>query len=185
MELFVALDFEETALATLTSAGETLRRQVARKNILLEGRGDLHLTLRYLGMETSVEQVVPRLAQVRCPPFKLTLGGVGAFQNRDETVLWAGVGGAVDKLRELKDRIDQRLTELPLSAELLPFSPHITLATLPPWSRETERVAESCPVEPTGFTVRAFHLYHICGKKGEPRFNKLYTFSLAEEEHDG
>lgn len=184
MELFVALDFEETALAALTSAGETLRRQVDRKNILLEEHSDLHLTLRYLGVELSTEQVVPRLAQVKCTPFELALGGVGAFQNRSETVLWAGVKGAADKLRELKDRIDQSLTGLPLSSELLPFSPHITLATFPPWSKEIEWVTDSCPVAPTGFTVRAFHLYHIREKKGGPRFEKLHTFSLTEEGQD-
>ena len=41
-------------------------------------------------------------------PFRLTIGGLGAFPNlRRPRVLWVGIGGEVDKLVALQQRIDR------------------------------------------------------------------------------
>ena len=181
MELFIALDFDEPVLAALTSAGSAIQRQGNLPGMQTEFRDDLHLTLRYLGSEATPQQVIGRLAQVTRPPFRLTLGGLGVFENRTETVLWAGVEGAVDQLRALKRAADAALSGLPLPPEPLPFSPHITLASLPAWGGGTGRVTDTRLLAPTGFVVHAFHLYRIRGEAGGARFEKLHTFSLMEE----
>ena len=95
----------------------------------------MHLTLKFLGnisiqKVADITKVIENASQEACA-FYLTIGGLGVFPNfRKPRVLWVGVGGEVEKLVMLQQRIDEGLKPLGFIPETRPFAPHLTLARL-------------------------------------------------------
>jgi 2'-5' RNA ligase len=124
----------------------------------------IHLTLKFLGsvdgarigpITTAMEE-----ASQGIPPFSLKVEGLGAFPNlRRVQVVWVGVGGEVDRLANLQQRLEKNLAQLGFAPEKRRFTPHLTLARVrdraSPGEREglgqliasTEFEAHSFPVE--------------------------------------
>src|SRR4051812_17649388 len=72
----------------------------------------LHLTLRFLGEVTPVQEdtMMERLAAVKVASFILPVEGVGAFPpNRPPRVIWVGVGPGHPRLFQLRQRLDDAL----------------------------------------------------------------------------
>lgn len=93
----------------------------------------LHLTLAFLGDTDEVD--VPRVedalleAALGVGPLDLTAAGLGAFPDLERArVLWAGVEGDVDRLRDLQARLVASLSAAGFPLEDRGYSPHITLA---------------------------------------------------------
>ncbi|MEW6541440.1 MAG: RNA 2',3'-cyclic phosphodiesterase [Bacillota bacterium] len=93
---------------------------------------NLHLTVKFLGgVDCSVVPVLTRAVSGSVSglaPFTLELAGWGTF-GRPPRVLWIGVGGALERFRELWVRVDRVLVPLGFPAEKS-FSPHLTLGRL-------------------------------------------------------
>lgn len=178
MEFFTALEFEEDALDALERAGQAMSLLERFAGVRSENRADLHLTLRYLGCGFPPDRIIERLNRVAHPAFRLALNGLGMFCNQDKTALWAGVEGDLDKLDSLKTAVDQALAELPLAQEAQPFFPHITLATMPNSGTGEMCPVHGCTIERVAIEVRAFCLYGIRPRGGQPQFQKLRTFHL-------
>jgi len=63
--------------------------------------------------------------------FQLKIGGLAALPNFGRPrVLWVGIGGEVDRLVDLQQRLDRGLVPLGFAPETRPFTPHLTLARL-------------------------------------------------------
>ena len=113
--------------AELRSAGHTFVKWVTPEGI--------HLTLKFLGnispqKVAEITRVMEKASQA-VSFFQLNVGELGAFPNlRRPRVLWLGVGGEVDKLIVLQQRIDEGLIPLGFVRETRPFTPHLTLARL-------------------------------------------------------
>ena len=128
--LFVAIDFPEAVTQRLAAlcSGLAGARWLPPEQF--------HLTLRFIGEVDSgaFADIVDDLSAVACPPFSLSLGGVGYFPPRGEPrVLWAGVDvrlGAVEELARLQSQIESRLRLLGIEPEGRKFAPHVTLARL-------------------------------------------------------
>ena len=95
----------------------------------------IHLTLKFLGdIEISmIEPVMQAMADAAATatPFKLGIQQPGAFPNLQwAQVVWVGLGGEVDKLKQLHKKLDTNLAKLGFKAEQRPFKPHLTLARL-------------------------------------------------------
>lgn len=95
----------------------------------------IHLTLKFLGnispLKVADVSKVMKDASVGTSTFSLTVSGLGAFPNLQRPrVLWVGVGGELDKLVTLQQRIDSGLGVLGFAPEKRPFAPHLTLARL-------------------------------------------------------
>ncbi len=95
----------------------------------------IHLTLKFLGsiaVEKTAEitRAVEESAQ-RISPFHLEVKDLGVFPNlRRVQVAWVGIGGEVDKLSQLQQRVESNLVPLGFAPESRPFTPHLTLARL-------------------------------------------------------
>jgi 2'-5' RNA ligase len=131
--LFIAAELPPHIKAALVTIQERLRR--ANLPMSWGTPGAMHLTLRFLG-ETSVA-LIPNLAralQAGLEPqsaMTLRLNGVGAFPNeRRPTVVWAGVGGAVDTLQRTQAAIEAALSDMGIAPEIKPFRAHLTLGRL-------------------------------------------------------
>lgn len=123
----------------------------------------LHLTLRFIGeANETVNAAIRRgLAAITCPPFSLSLQGVGCFPSpRRPRVLWVGLSGG-EPLMQLQREVETAVVTAGIPPEERPFSPHITLARLQD-HRESDVapfLARNASFHSEPFTVDAFHLY--------------------------
>jgi 2'-5' RNA ligase len=95
----------------------------------------IHLTLKFLGNVAS-DRIDPITAAMEeasqgVSPFQLEVKDLGVFPNlRRVQVVWVGVGGEVDKLAKLQQRLESNLAGLGFAPERRRFTPHLTLARL-------------------------------------------------------
>jgi len=95
----------------------------------------IHLTLKFLGNIAvgRINEIIRAMeeAVLGISPFHLEVRELGAFPNfKRVQVAWVGVGGEVDKLVQLQQRIDSNLAPLGFAIETRPFTAHLTLARL-------------------------------------------------------
>jgi RNA 2',3'-cyclic 3'-phosphodiesterase len=130
VRLFIAIELPANVLAALAHL-----RWVRPEGI--------HLTLKFLGSVPTerlpeIEAAVAR-AVVGIPQFEANLGKLGTFGSpRSPRVLWVDVTGELDILAKLQSQVEAELGPLGFPSEARRFSPHLTLARVPP-----ERAAEA------------------------------------------
>lgn len=137
MRMFVAVEIPalvQSRLAAL-SAGLAERLAQARppRSLRWSGAGKYHITLRFLGETTAEQQhnlaLLLREAGAATPPFQLEAGGLGAFPNWPRLrVLWAGVGGDVERLQALQRRVEEAARQVGFAPDQPSYNPHVTLA---------------------------------------------------------
>jgi RNA 2',3'-cyclic 3'-phosphodiesterase len=104
----------------------------------------IHLTLKFLGdvpsgRVTEIARTI-EVAAKAVTPFELEVSGLGVFPNSKQVrVLWVGIGGDVDRLKELQRGIDTELAALSFAREDRPFVPHLTLARVRQGASPSER----------------------------------------------
>ncbi|MDQ7006840.1 MAG: RNA 2',3'-cyclic phosphodiesterase [Acidobacteriota bacterium] len=144
---------------------------------------NLHLTLRFLGDGSTkvAEELGPDLERVtrglRAP--RLVLESWGSFGPRGKPrVIWVGVGGQVESLRALGERVEQCVRRWGFPPETRPLKPHLTVAR----PRRGERLhlpAASCPTpEPARFTGKEVALYESALGPGGPVYTARHRFDL-------
>ena len=96
----------------------------------------IHLTLKFLGevdpaLFDKVSGAMERAAQGMLP-FTLALSEIGAFPSHvNPRVIWVGLTGGLESLRELHRRIDQEMYSTgDFPREDRPFTPHLTLGRM-------------------------------------------------------
>ncbi len=104
----------------------------------------IHLTLKFLGGITAdrIGQITRAMEEAAqgIPPFHLEVKDLGVFPNlRRVQIVWVGMGGEVDKLGQLQQRIESNLVPLGFAPESRPFTPHLTLARLRNQASSEER----------------------------------------------
>jgi len=131
---FIAIELPEEVKADLSSVQSRLRpeRHPYVKWVAVDS---IHLTLKFLGNidQEKVSPIAEAMAGAaqKVSPFRLEVGGLGAFPNlRRPQVVWVAVGGEVEKLASLQRAIDHSLVALGFSPETRPFTPHLTLGRL-------------------------------------------------------
>lgn len=104
-------------------------------------KADLHITLQYLGQvrEEQLDCVSAAASRVAVCPFRLEIAGVSHW--RRSRVVWAGLAGIPDELRELVHQLGEQLTPCGFPPEDRRYKPHVTLA---------RKVKAAGNVEPTG-----------------------------------
>jgi 2'-5' RNA ligase len=92
----------------------------------------IHLTLKFLG-NVAIEKVkeISRVVEQvshKSDPLKLEVGGLGAFPSTlRPQVIWVGVGGELEKLVTLQEKIDDGLAGIGFAPEERAFTPHFTI----------------------------------------------------------
>ena len=96
---------------------------------------NLHLTLKFLG-DIPVTAVADlglalRRASQGAEPLALTLQGMGVFPGiRRARVLWVGLGGQIEALQSIYQKIEDEFADLGLVREKRGFKAHLTLARI-------------------------------------------------------
>jgi 2'-5' RNA ligase len=184
MRAFVAVDISDEVRRKAEEIIEVLRP--ASDNIRWSRTEGLHLTLKFLGEvpPPKVEKVRVSLAGIHLPsPITLRISGAGYFPTeRSPRVIWLGVEGDVDALRELAGRIEESLEPLGFPQEDRPFSAHLTLGRLRapgkiPAVQELLRQRE--PLDLGSFTANEFYLYESKLSPNGSVYRKVARFGIS------
>jgi 2'-5' RNA ligase len=142
LRLFIAIELPADVLATLNDLQHNLQRDPALARLRWVRPEGIHITLKFLGPVpaercSEIEGAVAR-SVAGIPPFELHLGKLGTFgSSRSPRVLCVDVAGDLDTLAKLQSQVEAELGPLGFPAESRRFSPHLTLARVPP-ERATE-----------------------------------------------
>jgi 2'-5' RNA ligase len=130
---FVAINLPEEIKDDLASVVSELRDENrAVKWVKPEG---LHLTLKFLG-DIDEKTVAPLAAELDAvaknhPPMSLNIEGLGAFPDpKRPRVVWAGLGGDLEILRDIASQVDHVCASFGVKPEKRPFRAHITIGRL-------------------------------------------------------
>ncbi len=146
----------------------------------------MHLTVRFLG-EVDEELLGPLEDALtgEVPPVdvSLKLGAGGTFGSPPRTsVVWIGVGGDLEGLRDLAQRIERAVGSAGLPSEERDFHPHLTVARVrrqarPAQRRAIARAVEALPAPaPHPFRARERALVRSQLGRSGPRYEVLTRF---------
>ncbi len=127
---FLAVDLPASLRPVLFWAQEELKKSGA--DVKWVPVGNIHITLKFFGNITegqvaAISEAAAAIARGQ-PPFSLTVTDAGAFPSpKSPRVVWLGVGGDLDTLRDFHRRLETAMTALGFPPEDRPFSPHLTL----------------------------------------------------------
>ena len=121
MRLFVAVELPREMKDALSSAIAALKAQGVSANFTR--RENMHLTLAFIGETPRLADAKAALDTVKARPFRVALGGSGAFGD----LLWAGLRREPD-LDFLAAKVREALRAAGFAVDPKPFRPHITLA---------------------------------------------------------
>jgi len=128
---FIAVAISSDVRRALGELQSTLRRRgLSLRWVPPE---NLHFTLKFLGdMDPALVEPMGealRALAARTRPFKLSVGGVGAFPNlRAPRVLWVGLRQGAEPLMALAEEVSRLVHDFPTQADHKPFKPHLTIA---------------------------------------------------------
>ena len=127
---FIAIDLPDSVRSSLETAQETLKSYGFR--IKWVRPQSIHLTLKFLGnidvAQTDAIVNAMDLAAKGCTALTLAPSGVGVFPNvRRPRVIWVGIGGQLDPLKNLQRALEVQLADLGFPSESRPFKGHLTL----------------------------------------------------------
>jgi 2'-5' RNA ligase len=127
---FVAIDLPESVRSALAAAQETLKSQGLRVKWVRPE--NIHLTLKFLGnidvAHTDAIVKAMMLAASGCGTIALAPSGIGVFPHvRRPRVIWVGLGGQLDLLKNLQQTLDAHLADVGFPSESRPFKGHLTL----------------------------------------------------------
>jgi RNA 2',3'-cyclic 3'-phosphodiesterase len=127
---FLAIDLPASLRPILFRAQEELKKSGA--DVKWVPVGNIHITLKFFGNITEAQvadlsEAVTALAAGQ-KPLSLTVKAAGAFPSpKSPRVVWLGVGGDLDLIRNFHRRLDAAFATLGFPPEGRPFAPHLTL----------------------------------------------------------
>lgn len=137
LRLFIAIELPGNVLAALNQVQHSLQREPALARLRWVRPEGIHLTLKFLGetpedRRPAIEAAVSR-AVAGIAPFALHLGKIGRFGSKNSPrVVWIDVAGETELLSELQSHVEREVSPLGFPSETRAFSPHLTLARVPP-----------------------------------------------------
>jgi len=125
MRLFVGLDITEGIRHRVADYISGLQKHFPEVKWMMPE--SLHVTLKFIGENTQVDEISHLLANVQVSPLEMVFKNVDFFTPRAPRVFWVGVHASYS-LAELALQVDHALASLNIPRETLAFHPHLTLA---------------------------------------------------------
>lgn len=181
---FIAVPLPKTAADAIGALQEQLKRP--GRSMRCVPAENIHLTLRFFGdIEPSEVPRIERAMAVAADTFEpvaLCVRGMGCFPNvRKARVLWAGISGEVNRLRELHARLETALADAGMPGDGRPFKGHLTMARIktPPTSTEMLDIIENhADFETDAFDIGAIVLYRSELGPAGARYSPLARVAL-------
>lgn len=141
---FIAAELDQAQRHALGDLQAELKGQPAGQYVRWVAPDSIHLTLKFLGgVEPGMVAALDRAVAEACQgmaPFRLTIGGLGAFPNtRRPNVVWVGLGGDLAAAERLTENIEAACEALGFAREGRPFAAHLTLGRVKRDARPEDR----------------------------------------------
>lgn len=181
LRAFIAIPLPGDVKAALLDARHALKTTYGRSARWV-GPENLHLTLKFLGNMPEEQLAALGEAMSRSVAstgsFTLCLDRLGAFPSAAHPrVIWAGLGGELDRLEALYMALEDELTKPGVAHEGRRFSPHVTIGRV----REGASVAALPGIElqRPGFTAKEVVLFRSTLKPGGPLYTPLAVSTIG------
>lgn len=188
LRLFIAIELPAPVLAALSEVQHALQRDPALARLRWTRPEGIHLTLKFLGETPTERRPTIEAALVRAvsgiAPFGLRLGKPGRFGSRSSPrVAWIDVAGEIEPLARLQAAVEREVSPLGYPAEARAYSPHLTLARVPPErAREAagplDDALRTVPVRPAGFRAEGVSLMKSDLQRGGAVYTQLFSAKL-------
>jgi len=189
LRLFIAIELPGNVLSALNQVQHELQREPALARLRWVRPEGIHLTLKFLGetpaeRQRDIESAISR-AVAGVAPFELHVGKIGRFGSRNSPrVVWIDVDGDTDSLKRLQSQIEREVSPLGFPSESRAFSPHLTLARVPPErAREAAVPLDSAlprvVVPPATMTANEVALMKSDLQRGGAVYSQLFAAPMA------
>ncbi len=143
----------------------------------------LHLTLRFAGelADDEVARLRAALAEVRSPPVRIELAGVGSFDlGRGRGAVWAGVRDEA-QLLQLQAQCEAAARQAGLTPDERVWLPHVTVGytSRPSPGSVDGWIARSHGFQAGPFEAPGFGLYESVRTGGELAYRLVQSYQLA------
>ena len=181
---FVACELPGEVRSAIGQIQEVLRQH--RLRLKWVRPENIHLTLQFLG-DVSAQRIeaiaggIEKAVQGHCP-LMLSAKGVGAFPSlRRARVIWVGIGGQVEQLKQLQASVAGGLTDVGFPKEKRAFKGHLTIARVK-HAIETRQLTEALSAH-AGFETAAFGVDQVAVMRSQlrpdgPVYTRLKTIKL-------
>jgi len=130
MRTFISIELPERVRKEIFKAFDTLRGTGLVSGNFVQ-RDNLHLTLKFLGdvTEEEIVKIKSKLSEIKFSKFEMHTDGIGFFPSEQYIrVLWVKL--VSDKVKYLKDIVEEKLFEIGVSKEEKEFTTHLTVARI-------------------------------------------------------
>lgn len=147
---------------------------------------NIHLTLKFLGdiPEADITTVGSALEKAvkNQEPLEMTVQGMGVFPSiKRPRVLWIGLGGALESLKQLQTRLEEQLEKIGFKREKRGFKAHLTIArikgAIPP-DRLLRAMEQTADYTPQSFVAQKIVFYKSDLRPQGPVYTPLVTIDL-------
>jgi len=187
---FIAIALEPGLVAELKKVQQELQARLPDDSIRWSRPEQLHLTLKFFG-HVATQRLNDLAAALNracagIDSFQLALENVGCFPHtKKPRVLWTGIGGELESLRKLQERIEQETGNFGDHKEERLFQPHLTIGRIKAFGIDARRageVVERTHVSKLGvWTVREIKLMQSELAPQGARYSTLATVRLAHD----
>jgi len=185
---FIAINLPPTVRARLAQLERELEVAFVAGAARWVRPEQIHLTLKFLGdvPEESLSdlEAALRRACASSAPLELRAEGLGCFPHaRNPRVLWVGLLGDLDRLEELRARVEEQTRHWSARDAARPFQPHLTIARvkdlrLADRRRLGEKIAAHARVSLGGWRVDRVDLMQSVLSKHGADYECLADFAL-------
>ncbi|MBI3978822.1 MAG: RNA 2',3'-cyclic phosphodiesterase [Chloroflexi bacterium] len=182
---FVAIELPDAVREYL---GHLQERLAAAGGVAWVRPEGLHVTLKFLGNvpESRISALSGSLADLAQAhhPCRLHLAPPGMFPSaRRPRVVWVGLGGELEPLRELYEAVERGLAALGYPAETRPFRGHITLGRVregagPAQVQQLAALVQEARVPPLPIPATAITLFESRLERSGARYSRRGIFVL-------
>ena len=130
---FIAMELPDSIKSLLEQVQQELKKlRLAARWVRPQ---NIHLTLKFLGNINpgDIEKIGGAMADAAgdSAPITLTVGGIGFFPGiKRPRVIWVGLGGQTDALRNFQRKLASRLASIGLPSDKKSFKAHLTLGRI-------------------------------------------------------
>lgn len=132
LRLFIAIHIPEVIRERFRSVQQGLDSAMPKDSVRWTAFDQLHLTLEFLGRVPAeklslLERALTNVAEAHSP-LRLAAESIGAFSSiRNPRVIWIGVTGDVEQLKELQKEVHGSVAQWEEKPETRAYRPHLTL----------------------------------------------------------
>ncbi len=177
---FIALEISNIIRNQITNIQKHLMNKGAE--IRWIKNDNIHLTLRFVGEidnknHDKIFEAMNKVAE-NARPITLNLTELGMFPDENHpSVIWVGIGGEVEELRQMSEKCDYFLTAKRFEIKKRHFRPHITIGRIKKLTNKKQFISEldDIQINQTVFKVDKLNVVKSDLKPTGAKYTNLHT----------